>query len=148
MAGMVCVRPGRETRLIYRTQMYRGRTGEKKGFCAREFAEVITATRRQLDGTPLILVWDNASTHHARALREFCGRNSDWLTIVKLPPYAPDLSPVEGVWAPLKKSLANLAPRGIEDLAPLVKGRLHGIQRRPDVLDGFIAETGLRLEPP
>ncbi len=71
-----------------------------------------------------------------------------WLTIVKLPPYAPDLNPVEGVWAHLKKSLANLAPCAIEDLTPLVKNRLRGIQRRPEVLDGFIAETGLELEPP
>nr|WP_237501078.1 transposase [Streptomyces sp. SID8381] len=80
-------------------------------------------------------------------MREFCDRNSDWLTIVKLPPYAPDVNPVEGVWAHLKKSLANLAPHAIDDLTPLVKNRLRGIQRRPDVLDGFIAETGLRLEP-
>ncbi|MGW4349368.1 IS630 family transposase [Streptomyces sp. NPDC004690] len=147
MAGMVCVRPGRETRLIYRTQTYRGRPGEKKGFRAREFGELITSARRQLGGAPVIPVWDNASTHHAKPLREFCDRNSDWLTIVKLPPYAPDVNPVEGVWAHLKKSLANLAPHAIDDLTPLVKNRLRGIQRRPDVLDGFIAETGLRLEP-
>lgn len=147
MAGMICLGPGRATRLIYRTQTYRGRTGEKKGFRAREFAALLTDTHRRL-GAPLIVVWDNASTHHAKALREFCDRNSDWLTIVKLPPYAPDLNPVEGVWAHLKKSLANLAPRAIEDLTPLVKNRLRGIQRRPEVLDGFIAETGLALEPP
>ncbi len=96
--------------MIYRTQTYRGRTGEKKGFRAREFADLLTSARRQLGGAPLIVVWDNASTHHAKALREFCERNSNWLTIVRLPPYAPDLNPVEGVWAHLKKSLANLAP--------------------------------------
>ncbi|MER6536474.1 transposase [Streptomyces sp900105755] len=62
--------------------------------------------------------------------------------------YAPDLNPLEGVWAHLKKSLANLAPHTIEDLTPLVKNRLRGIQRRPEILDGFIAETGLGLEPP
>ncbi|MFB7170153.1 IS630 family transposase [Streptomyces sp. NPDC056254] len=147
-AGMICVRPGRETRLIYRTQTYRGRTGEKKGFRAREFADLLTSARRQLGGAPLIVVWDNASTHHPKSLREFCERNSHWLTIVKLPPYAPDLNPVEGVWAHLKKSLANLAPRTIEDLTPLVKNRLRDIQRRPKVLDGFIAETGLGVQPP
>ncbi|MFG3384018.1 transposase [Streptomyces sp. NPDC047999] len=108
----------------------------------------MTSARRQLGGAPLIVVWDNASTHHAKPLREFCERNSDWLTIVNLPAYAPDLNPVEGAWAHLKKSLANLAPHTIEDLTPLVKNRLRGIQRRPDVLDGFIAETGLTLEPP
>ncbi|MEU3045795.1 transposase [Streptomyces sp. NPDC006984] len=86
--------------------------------------------------------------HHAKLLREFCDRNSDWLTIIKLPPYAPDLNPVEGVWAHLKKSLAYLAPRTIDDFTPLVKSRLRAIQRRPEILNGFIAETGLGLEPP
>ncbi|MEU8437098.1 transposase [Streptomyces sp. NPDC029216] len=147
MAGMICVRRA-AARLIYRTQTYRGQTGEKKGFQAREFADLLTSARRQLDGAPLIVVWDNASTHHAKALREFCDRNSDWLAIVKLPPYAPDLNPVEGVWAHLKKSLANLAPRTIDDLTPLLKNRLRGIRRRPEILDGFIAKTGLGLEPP
>jgi hypothetical protein len=36
----------------------------------------------------------------------------------------------------------------IDDLTPLVKTRLRGIPRRPEILDGFIAETGLSLEPP
>lgn len=148
MAGMICVRPGHETRLIYRTQTCRGRTGEKKGFRAREFADLLTSVRRQLGDVPLIVVWDNASTHHAKPLRKFCERNSDWLTIVKLPPYAPDLNPVEGVWAHVKKSLANLAPRTIEDLTPLVKNRLRAIQRRPFLPDGSITGAGLALEPP
>ncbi|MEU1278576.1 transposase [Streptomyces sp. NPDC005805] len=108
----------------------------------------MASARRQLGGAPLIVVWDNASTHRAKAWREFCDRNNDWLTIVKLPPYAPDLNPVESVWAHLKKSLANLAPRTIDDLTPLVKNRLRGIQHRPETLDGFIAETGLGLETP
>lgn len=47
MAGMICIRPGRGTRLIYRTQTYRGRTGEKKGFRAREFADLLTSARRR-----------------------------------------------------------------------------------------------------
>ncbi|WP_435973573.1 hypothetical protein [Streptomyces sp. Qhu_M48] len=47
-----------------------------------------------------------------------------------------------------KKFLANLALRAFNDLTPLVMNRLHGIQRRPEILDGFIAETGLALEPP
>ncbi|CAM5295787.1 hypothetical protein GCM10010329_80320 [Streptomyces spiroverticillatus] len=26
----------------------------------------------------------------------------DWLTVVLLPPYAPDLNPVEGIWSVLR----------------------------------------------
>jgi putative transposase len=61
--------------------MYRGRTGEKKGFRAREFADLLTSDRRQLGGAPLIVVWDNDSSHHAKALREFCERNSELLRV-------------------------------------------------------------------
>ncbi|MEZ0070641.1 hypothetical protein ABIA32_006694 [Streptacidiphilus sp. MAP12-20] len=76
MAGLVCCKPGRPSRLIYRTQVYRGRTGEKKDFRAREFAALLTGTHRRLNA-PIILLWDNASTHHALRFREFCDRNTD-----------------------------------------------------------------------
>jgi putative transposase len=53
------------------------------------------------------------------------------------------------VWSALKRSLANLAPHGTDALAALVKTRLRVMQyRRDGLLDGFIAETGLSLEPP
>jgi transposase len=36
-----------------------------------------------------------------------------WLAVYQLPPYAPELNPVEGVWSSLRRSLANLAKRNI-----------------------------------
>ena len=66
-----------------------------------------------------------------------------------LPAYAPILNPVQGVWSALKRSLANLAPHGVDGLAALVKSRLRLMRfRRDGLLDGLIAETGLNLEPP
>jgi transposase len=66
-----------------------------------------------------------------------------------LPAYAPILNPVEGLWSAPKRSLANLAPHGVDALAALVKTRLRLIQyRRDGPLEGFIAETGLTLKPP
>ncbi|EST36769.1 hypothetical protein M878_00570 [Streptomyces roseochromogenus subsp. oscitans DS 12.976] len=52
------------------------------------------------------------------------------------------------MWAHLKKSLGNLAPCSIDDLADLVRTRLKRMQYRPDLLDGFIAETKLITKPP
>ncbi|MGW5251372.1 hypothetical protein ACWEQN_48465 [Streptomyces sp. NPDC004129] len=134
MAGMICVRPGHETRLIYRTQTYRGRTGEKKGFRAREFADLLTSACRQLGDVPADRGVGQRQYPSRQVLGEFCERDCDWLTIVKLPLCAPDLNPVEGVWAHVKKSLANLAPRAVEDLTPLVKNRLRDIQRRAELV--------------
>ncbi|MFI1169608.1 transposase [Streptomyces sp. NPDC020801] len=69
-------------------------------------------------------------------------------TVFRLPTYSLDLNPAEGVWAHLKKSLGNLAPRSIDDLAGLVRTRLKRLQYRSDLLDGFIAETGLITRRP
>lgn len=42
-------------------------------------------------------------------MKEFIAAQ-DWLTVYQLPPYAPDLNPVEGVWSLLRCGfLANVA---------------------------------------
>lgn len=49
---------------------------------------------RQLD-SPVLLIWDNLGGHRSRRMTSFAARTC-WLTLVYLPPYAPDLNPVEG----------------------------------------------------
>lgn len=53
----------------------------------------------------------------------------------------------EGAWAHLKKSMGNLAPCGIDGPAGLARARLKPMRYRPDLPDGFIAETGLITTP-
>lgn len=69
-----------------------------------------------------------------------------WLTAFLLPAYAPDLNPVEGVWAHVKRSLAHLAVIALDRLETLVRNRLKRFQYRPGTPDGFIAGTGLTLD--
>jgi putative transposase len=71
-----------------------------------------------------------------------------WLTVIRLPAYAPELNPVEAVWAHLKRSLANLAKKTLDELARLVKTRLKKMQYRPHLISGFIAKTRLDFKPP
>jgi len=48
-------------------------------------------------GTHAVLVWDGAGYHVAKALRV-----PDNLSVVKLPPYSPELNPVERLWLYLR----------------------------------------------
>jgi putative transposase len=96
---------------------------------------------------PLILIWDNLNTHISAVMGRFVSSHSDWLTEVRLPAYAPDLNPAEGVWSNMKNGLGNLAVRDVDQLAAVVKNRLKRIQYRPALMDGFLAQTGLTLEP-
>jgi transposase len=80
-------------------------------------------------------------------MHTFIDAHTDWLTMVRLPAYAPDLNPVEGVWAHMKNGLGNLSADTVDQLAATVKSRLKRIQYRPELVEGFLAQTGLTLEP-
>jgi transposase len=71
----------------------------------------------------------------------------DWLHVIQLPAYAPDLNPTESVWSHVKHSLGNLAVTSVDHLAAVVRNRLKRIQYRPTLLHGFLAQTGLALDP-
>jgi hypothetical protein len=58
VAGLVCVRPGRRGRLIYRTLTHRGRKGERRSFAETDYAALLDAAHQQLGG-PIVLIWTN-----------------------------------------------------------------------------------------
>lgn len=80
-------------------------------------------------------------------MRAFTSTHPDWLTVIQVPAYAPDLNPVEGAWANMKNGLGNLASATLDQLASLVRNRLSRIQHRPGLITGFLGQTGLTLEP-
>ncbi|HEV7936301.1 MAG TPA: IS630 family transposase [Actinomadura sp.] len=141
LAGLVCTRSGHRPRMIYRTRLHRGRKGEKKGFTETDYARLLNAAHQQLGG-PIVLVWDNLNTHRSKAMRQLIAARP-WLRVYQLPSYAPELNPVEAVWSHLKRSLANLAKRTIDQLARIIKTRLKRMQYRPTLIAGFNTKTGL-----
>jgi putative transposase len=145
IAGLTCYKPGQRGHLFYRIRVHRGRKGERRSLSEADYANLITAAHHQLHA-PLIVCWDNLNTHVSAVMNEFITAHTDWLTVVRMPAYAPELNPVESVWANLKNGLGNLAVRGVDQLAAVVKNRLKRIQYRPELIDGFLAQTGLSFE--
>jgi putative transposase len=149
VAGLLCLRPGQRGHLMYRLVVHHGRKGERRSLSEADYANLITAAHTRLHA-PIILIWDNLNTHRSRQMRTFTQAHRDWLTVVHLPAYAPDLNPVESVWANLKHNLANLSAHTVDELAATVKNRLKRMQYRPELIEGFLTQTGLSLktEPP
>jgi len=57
----------------------------------------------------LILIWDGLPSHKSRAMTAYLQTQRSWLTVERLPGYAPDLNPTELVWGNVKgRELANL----------------------------------------
>jgi putative transposase len=146
MAGLVCLKPGRRGHVFYRLRIHRGRKGDRRSLSEDDYATLITAAHHRLHA-PIILIWDGVNTHTSTAMRQFIAAHHHWLTVFRLPAYAPDLNATESLWSTVKSGLGNLAVDGVDHLAAIVRNRLKRIQYRPDLIPGFLAQTGLSLEP-
>ncbi|MEU9337140.1 transposase [Streptomyces sp. NPDC048290] len=73
----------------------------------------------------------------------------DWLTLERLPAYAPQLNPVELLWSSLKKrELANPADNHLADVADATEQGIHRINTTPQLPWPFLTHTGLTIHPP
>nr|WP_263986190.1 transposase [Streptomyces sp. NK15101] len=111
MAGLTCYRPGKRSRMFYSVREYRGRKGEPKDIGWRDLCGLMVTAHIQLGG-PIVLVWDDLRMHLVEAMRRFIADHADWRTVFRLPGYAPDLSPQEGIWSLVKRDIGNLAAAG------------------------------------
>lgn len=100
--------------------------------------------RRQLQ-RPLVVVWDRLGAHHSAAVRRHLARVHH-LHLEFLPPYAPDLNPVELLWSHVKtNALANYAPAEVADLHRTTRRALHQLRRRYPLLRALLAGPPLSL---
>jgi transposase len=98
-------------------------------------------------GERVVLLWDGLSSHWSYKMRAHLDKQCAWLTVERLPAYAPELNPVEYLWANLKAAeLANFTGDTVGEVADQA---CYGIQRVCDsdsLVVGFLAHTGLSLD--
>jgi transposase len=72
---------------------------------------------RQIRGK-LLVIWDGASIHHGQAVKDFLAAGAaKRLHLERLPAYAPDLNPDEGVWKQLLRvELKNRCCHDLDEL--------------------------------
>uniref|UniRef100_UPI0018FE93EF transposase n=1 Tax=Streptomyces niger TaxID=66373 RepID=UPI0018FE93EF len=82
-------------------------------------------------GGPIVLIWDNLNVHRSGQIREYADRH-DWLTIIQLPTYAPDLNPVEGIWSLLRRAVtANVVFTDRGQLEHAIRKGMRTLQQAP-----------------
>jgi transposase len=100
-------------------------TGRAEGLVSERLnARVVQVFLDQLSATippgiHVVLVWDGAGYHRAKALRVPAN-----LTVVGLPPYAPELNPVERLWLYLRQH--HWSNRVYPDLAAVEAAAVSG----------------------
>jgi len=95
-------------------------------------------------GRPLLIVWDGLKAHRSRLVKEYVDGLDGKIALAFLPPYAPELNPVEYLWAWLKRhALANYCPNSIADLAITARGKLKSAQQRTSLIAAFWKQAEL-----
>jgi hypothetical protein len=109
---------------------------------AEDVVSFLAALRRRLG--PLTVVWDRSRTHgKARVVKAWLAEHPD-VVAEDFPGYTPELNPDEGVWGCTKYGrLANLAADNLDHLWDEVVEELIQVKLRPDLLQGFLRQTGL-----
>jgi transposase len=79
-------------------------------------------------------------------MRQWIRSQRDWLVVEYLPAYAPDLNPVEGLWANLKAvELAGLAATTLGELQTIVDCGIDRIRAAWHLPYSFLRHCGLSL---
>jgi len=103
----------------------------------------LRSLRRHLSGA-VILLWDGLPAHRSAHTRRHVQAQHRWLHVERLPAYAPELNPVEAMWANLSaRELANLCPETLDELSTHVQRGVRRIRRHNHLGLAFLRHSGL-----
>ena len=89
------------------------------GTTAERFAEYLSSTLLPTLSETDIIVMDNMRSHHAKIVKELLDRAG--VRYLYLPPYSPDLNPIEKMWSKLKANLRKQKIRIAAQLPEAIK---------------------------
>src|SRR3954449_2031393 len=99
-----------------------------------------------LAGDRLMVIWDGPPIHRRAEVKEFVAEAGGKIHLEPLPPYAPDLNPVEWLWKHLKKvELRNLTCLLLEELHMEFHLALDRVRQRRPLVWSFFEGAGLEL---
>ncbi len=114
--------------------------GQDRSLCSTDVVRFLNHLLRHIAGTWLI-VWDGASMHYG-AVQDFLGTAAaQRIVLVRLPSYAPELNPVEGVWHYRKQvELVKVCCRTLAERRQERRTAIARVRQRGDGLAGCIRQ--------
>ncbi len=128
--------------ISFRRFYFRLFPGAVKGPQVIEFLKALRAQLRR----PLLVLWDGLPAHRSRLVRAYLESLQGAIQVERLPAYAPELNPVEYIWAHLKHhELPNFCAADFADLTTVARRRLASMQRRVPLVRAFWKQAELPL---
>ena len=108
--------------------------------------EVLGELRRFLGGEKATLLWDGLPAQRSNAMRAWLNSQRHWLVVERLPAYAPELNPTEGLWSSLKAvELANLCGPTLAEVIQQAHRGIDRVRRTPHLAYSFLRHAGLSV---
>ena len=100
----------------------------------------------EVEQRAVLMIWDGLPSHRSRRMLDWIASQRHWLSVERLPGYAPDLNPIEYVWGNLKsEEPANLCSNTIAEVADVAEAGLDRIGSDAALCFAFLRHSGLRL---
>ncbi len=93
----------------------------------------------------IVIIWDGAPIHRSHTIREFLTNGaSQRLHLERLPAYAPELNPGEGLWQQLTGvELRHVCGVDLPHLRGALRDAVKRVRRKPRILQGCFLGAGL-----
>ncbi|HEV2121176.1 MAG TPA: IS630 family transposase [Chloroflexota bacterium] len=112
-------------------------------------AHVVRFLRHLLRHIPgkLLVIWDGSPIHRSRTIKAFLASSgAARIHLERLPGYAPDLNPVEGIWRYLKRiELRNVCCQTLAELRYELRLAITSLRHKRNILRGFVKHCGYIL---
>jgi transposase len=119
---------------------------QQRAFKSQDVVRFLRHLLGQIPGK-LLIIWDGSAIHSGRAVKDFLSSGaSRRLKLERLPGYAPDLNPDEGVWKHLKYvELKNLCCQSLKELKGELRKAKERLRHKRDVILGCIRQPGFEV---
>ena len=96
----------------------------------------------------LLVIWDGSPIHRNQCIKEYLSNGATkQIHLERLPAYAPDLNPDEGVWNYLKYvELKNMCCTDLSNLRQELHLAIRRLRGKPHLIQSFFALAGLSIE--
>lgn len=103
----------------------------------------LDALLRHING-PMLIVWDRLAAHRSGLVRDYLTSLQGRIKVEYLPAYAPDLNPVEYIWAYWKQhELPNVCTKDYWQLGEVARRTLRRMRRRSRLVTAFWKQSSL-----
>lgn len=117
---------------------------QEKAYRGPTIVRFLRHVLKHISGNVFVL-WDGARIHHCKAVQEFLATLPDKrLHLERLPAYAPDLNPDEGIWHYLKNvELRNVVCETIQELRSELRRAIARLRHKRAVIQACIVHARL-----